>query len=340
MNIFYIPTSILWGTCVIANLIVIMTFFRMKSLRDNCSYWYAAALAILDLILGSTSIPLQVLTTEQILAVNTLTCDILISYPTFLGVMEMFLLIGMAIDRYVSVSNPRLNDDRRREVTKYFILGAFTSITITFILMFPKHEYDLTRSNCFILKKSFEFSLWTSYILVSLLFVQFTIMGYFNVRVFLILRKFNALLQGKNYLGQPEINNNREQMELSFDGGKASVVQIITSNPAPTIHEVRRGKTIAEWIKESKKQRRLLIMVLALEFTSFFTNLPSCLMYFAMNYSSCKMCGESHILRNISPWAFYVNQAIDPLILFVTIRSFRRGAKLLLSRCSLSRSYT
>ena len=339
MSIFYILVSILWSTCVIANLIVIMTFFRTKSLRDNYSYWYAAALAILDLILGSTGIPLQVLTTEQIVPVNTLTCDILISYETFLGVMEMFLLIGMAVDRYISVSNPRLNDDQRREIIKYLIFGAITSIIITFILMLPKHEYDFTRSNCFILKKSFELSPWTTYILVSQLFVQFTVMGYFNVRVFLILRKFNTLLQDEHYLSQPGINNSRERMELSYKGGKASVVQIITSNPAPTIHEIRRGKTIREWIKESKKQRRLLTMIIALEFTSFFTNLPSCLMYFAMNYSSCKMCRESHILRNISPWAFYVNQAIDPLILFVTIRSFRRGAKLLFSRCQVSRSY-
>ena len=338
MNIFlFIFISILWSTCIIANSIIVITFFRIKFLRDNYSYWFTTVLATCDLIFGGTAIPLQVLTTEQIIPVNHFMCDILVSYQSALGMMEIFILIGMAVDRYISVSNPRLNDDRRQEVTKYLMFGTVSTIIATFIFMAPKHEYDFTRSNCFILKKSFEFSLWTSYILVSLLFVQFTVMGYFNVRVFLILRKFNVLLQGKLYLNQPEVNN-RERMELSYDGGKASVVQIITSNPAPTIHEIRRGKTIREWIKESKKQRRLLIMIIALEFTSFFTNLPSCLMYFAMNYSSCKMCRESHILRNISPWAFYVNQAIDPLILLLTNKSFRRGARLLFSRSVSSRS--
>ena len=42
------------------------------NLCDNYSYWYTHALAIFDLIFGSTGIPLQILTTEQILPVNTL----------------------------------------------------------------------------------------------------------------------------------------------------------------------------------------------------------------------------------------------------------------------------
>ena len=68
-----------------------------------------------------------------------------------------------------------------------------------------------------------------------------------------------------------------------------------------------RGKTIQGWVQESKKQRRLhvLIMVLALEFTCFFRNFAAALIYGATNYSSCEICRESVILRNICPWAFF-----------------------------------
>ena len=61
MRILFILTSILWNTCVI------ITFFSMKSLLNNYSYWCTTALDSVDLILGSTAIPLQVLTTELFL---------------------------------------------------------------------------------------------------------------------------------------------------------------------------------------------------------------------------------------------------------------------------------
>ena len=338
MSISYIPVSILWSTCVIANSIVIITFFRMRSLRDNYSYWYTTALATLDLILGSTAIPLQVLTTEQILPVDTLTCDILISYQAFLGTMEVLVLIGMAIDRYTRASTLKANSDRT-SVTKYFVLSTITSITNVFIMMIPNHEYDFTNSNCFFLKRNTElFSgmkhvLFTC-ILILIHFLLYLVMGYFNVKVLVILRQFNKTLQKtkESVLKNTEMNSSRELVEISFDRGKVSVAKIITSSP--TIHDIRRAKTIQGWIQESNKQRRLLIMVLALEFTCFFTNLPAGLIYIAMNYTTCDICRESVILRNICPWAFYVNQAVDPLMLLLTNRSFRKGAKLLLSKSS------
>ena len=338
MSITYIPISILWSTCVIANSIVIMTFFRMKSLRDNYSYWYTTALAMFDLIFGSTGIPLQVLTTQQILPVNTLTCDIFISYQAFLGTMEVLILIGMAIDRYSRASILKANSDRRA-VTRYFVLSTITSITNVFIMMIPNHEYDFTKSNCFFLKRNNELFSGMKYILFTCIlvlihFLLYLVMGYFNVKVLVILRQFNKTLQktGESVLKKTGMKNSRELMEISFDRGKVNVAKITTSNA--TIHDIRRGKTIQGWIQESNKQRRLLLMVVALEFTCFFTNLPAGLMYIAMNYTTCDICRESVILRNISPWAFYVNQAVDPLMLLLTNRSFRKGAKLLLSKSS------
>ena len=157
-------------------------------------------------------------------------------------------------------------------------------------------------------------------------------MGYFNIKVLVMLRQFDKTLQKtrESVLKNTEMKSNRELTEISFDRGKVSVAKILTSKP--TIHNIQRGKTTQEWIQESKKQRRLLIMVVALEFTCFFTNLPAGLMYIVMNYTICNICRESVILRNISPWDFCLNQAVDPLMLLLTNRSFRRAAKLILTR--------
>ena len=84
------------------------------------------------------------------------------------------------------------------------------------------------------------------------------------------------------------------------------------------------GKPLQGWMKESKKQRKLLMMVIVLKFTWFFTNNPVALMYFAINYT-CQVCRKSFMLRNIYPWMFH----LDSLMLFPTNRSFRTGALLL-----------
>ena len=126
-------------------------------------------------------------------------------------------------------------------------------------------------------------------------------------------------------------------MQLNYKEGIASVIKIMTSNPALTLHD-RRGKTITGWIQESKKQRKLLTMIIVLDFTSFFTNLPASLMFFAVNYTSCEICRDNVILRNICPWTFYIDQALDPLMLFLTNRSFRRRVKLIFSKTFLSKA--
>ena len=333
MNAFlYIPICILWMTCVIGNFIVIFTFFTSRSLRNNYSYWYPAALAILDLSLGSTGIPVQILTTEGIISVDVLLCDIEISYQAALGFSETFLLLVMAIDRFNNFSNPQMNYLRRRSVIRCFLMVTTLSIMGVLFVMISKHEYDLTQSNCYILKRDTDLPVWIKYYPIFFTFVIYFMMGYFNIRVFRLLYQFNSLLENKfkHNVTQNGLNNKGELMELSYAEGKVSVVQIMTSNP--TIHDVRRGKTINEWIQESKKQKKLLIMIIALEFTSFFTNLPACLMYFVVNYSPCEICRDNVILRNMCPWVFFVNQALNPVMLLLTNGSFRRRVMLLWPR--------
>ena len=337
MNVFlYVPISVLWITCIIANLIVIITFFTTRSLRGNYSYWYPTALAILDLLLGSTGIPLQILTTEGILPVDTLTCDIELSYQAALAFPEIFLLLVMAIDRFNNVSNSQMNNNQRRSVIRCFLMIASSSVIGVLYVFISNHEYDFTESNCYTLKRNTNLPAWVKYFAVYFSFGVYFVMAYFNIRVFRILYQFNCILENrfKHNVAQNGLNNNGELMELSYAEGKVSVVKIMTSNP--TIHDVRRGKTIKGWIQESKKQRNLLTMIIALEFTCFFTNLPACLMFFAINYTSCEICKENLILRNISPWAFFVNQALDPLILLLTNGTFRRRVRQLLPTFSLS----
>ena len=335
MNIFlYVSISILWVICVVANLIVIITFFTTRSLRGNSSYWYPTALAVLDLLLGSTGIPLQILITERILPINALTCNIELSYQAALAFPEIFLLLVMAIDRFNNVSSLQMNSNRRRFLVRCFLMVTSSSVMGILYVFISKNEYNVNESNCYIMKRHTEFPAWVKYFAIYFTFGVYFMMAYFNIRVFRILYQFNCMLENrfKHNVAQNGLNNNGELMELSYAEGKVSVVKIMTSNP--TIHDVRRAKTIKGWIQESKKQKKLLIMIIALEFTCFFTNLPASLMYFAMNYTSCEICKENVILRNICPWAFFVNQALDPLILLLTNGSFRRRVRLLLSRLS------
>ena len=200
MNIAYIFLSMLWGTCVIANLIVIMTFFRMKSLCDNYSYWYTTTLVTLDLIFGSTACPLQIVTTKRIISLNHLICDLFILYQPIVGNMEIFVLIGMAINRYICVLNPRLNADQRLGTIKYLI--SITSITSILIWMIPKHDYDLKRSNCFF-GKSIPYHLFgknTSWFLYIYFSLQSWITSILKSISFSAI--FNTILQEKtkNYL--------------------------------------------------------------------------------------------------------------------------------------------
>ena len=338
MNIVYIPISILWSTCIVANSIVIITFFTTNSLRNNHSYWYPIALAILDLILGSTAIPLQVLTTEQVIPLNDLTCDIFNSYQTIFGTMEIFVLLGMAINRYNVVSNSRANNDQRRAIIKYFIFTTIISTTSIVFLMGIKPEYDWTYSSCFFLKRDIELPAWVKYAFIIIYFAQYAVMGYFNVRVIMILQQYNTILNEriKTHFRKNGLNNNGELLELSCDRGKVSIAEITVLNQNPTIHDIRRGKTVKEWILESKKQRRLLTMIIALEFTCFLTILPAAFGYFAMNQTSCQICRDSVILRNLAPWAYYLNQVVDPLMLLLTNKSFRRGARTILRKYSSS----
>ena len=85
---------------------------------------------------------------------------------------------------------------------------------------------------------------------------------------------------------------------LSVGFRTSSVIPIITTNPASTAYNVWRVKTIQGWIREFEKQPRLYTVVLALEFACFFTNLPSVLMYFAVNHTSAT-CLDNVMLINI-----------------------------------------
>ena len=163
MIIAYILITILWCTCIIANLIFIMTFFRMKSLHDNYSYWYTTGLATLDLIFGSTACLLQVVTTNRIISLNLFICDLFILYQSIVGNMEIFVLIGMAIDRYICVLNPRLNADQRFAAIRYLIFITMIPITSILIWKIPEHGYDFKQSNCFF-GESIPSYVWEKYI--------------------------------------------------------------------------------------------------------------------------------------------------------------------------------
>ena len=245
--------------------------------------------------------------------------------------MQVYVLIGMVIYRYISANN-----DERISVKRYLTLITMISIVSIYFIFITQHEYDITQSNCFILrKKGIELSTWIKYAMILHYLVICGVMNYFNIKVLLILQAFNVLLKERvqHYLVNPEKINNGELMELNYDGGKASATQIVISSPVPTIHDICRGKTIQGWIRESRKQKNLLMMIIVLEFCSFFTNPLPLLCTLQSIILPAKSVGSQSSSKTSFPGFFYVNQALDPLMLLLTNRSFLKGAKLLLSSC-------
>jgi hypothetical protein len=85
------------------------------------------------------------------------------------------------------------------------------------------------------------------------------------------------------------------------------------------------SKTIASWIKESVKEQKVALMMMAVEFCSLVTFLPAAVVYIAIEYFECRVCETSVILSNLSPWASYANSAINPFILLIMNDDFRNG---------------
>lgn len=116
--------------------------------------------------------------------------------------------------------------------------------------------------------------------------------------------------------------NNSELLGLSYDGSKACVVKILTVNPRPSHswHSKRKDDSRMDTrVHETKDDTGPGIQI-------FYESL--CLAYVLYQ----ELCLLSNLQRleyswNISPWAFYVNQSVDPLVLLLTSGSFRKGSK-------------
>ena len=79
------------------------------------------------------------------------------------------------------------------------------------------------------------------------------------------------------------------------------------SVPTLSPYDIRQRKTIARWITELKKQQTLHVIIFALEFSSFRTNVPAYIACMRLNYSSV-YCMADLLSFEIAPWTTYINQ--------------------------------
>ena len=105
--------------------------------------------------LGSTGIPREILNLEGIFLIDALTCDIKISCQAALGFSETFFLLVMAIDCFNNVLNPQVNNNRGKSVIRCSLIITASSVMGTLYVLIFKNEYDVTESNCYILKKRY-----------------------------------------------------------------------------------------------------------------------------------------------------------------------------------------
>ena len=99
------------------------------------------------------------------------------------------------------------------------------------------------------------------------------IMGYFNIKVFFILRKFMRIVKRSDlvYLNNNGHNNEGVIAELKPNEVENSFTGIDSSS-ASMVHGITRAM-IQQFIQESKKETNLLMMVMPL-------NLPASLRFF------------------------------------------------------------
>ena len=77
--------------------------------------------------------------------INHFIFHVFITYQIFLGVMQIFVLIRMTIDRYPCVSNTWIKDDRKQKLTNTLFV-TMMSFTKVFFLIILDHEYNFTKS--------------------------------------------------------------------------------------------------------------------------------------------------------------------------------------------------
>ena len=116
IDLVYYPVVISFISFIIgSNSLIVMIFFKNLRIRGNYSYWYTTLLAFFDLVFGCTTIPLQVLTTRDIILSSTLLCDVYVVITAFTSHFAILLLFSMSLDRYLRIKNLRVEDRRIRK---------------------------------------------------------------------------------------------------------------------------------------------------------------------------------------------------------------------------------
>ena len=331
IDLVYYPVVISFISFIIgSNSLIVMIFFKNLRIRGNYSYWYTTLLAFFDLVFGCTTIPLQVLTTRDIILSSTLLCDVYVVITAFTSHFAILLLFSMSLDRYLRIKNLRVEDRRirkRNTLITFFVILLLSLIASPVIILFP-HEYE-PPNNCINIQAPGSANgqrLTTTAVLIEMVTVAIlpiTVMSVINWRVFKILSKYTDAVRQEEKDEQQRQEQN-SIIALTYGDGRV-VTKTVTRSSTPTLQDLRKGLTIRSWIKTTNREIYFLKLVIVLQFVYFFTVFPSALSFIVTNHTSCEWCKESIIFRSLCPWAWFCNQAINPIVLFLSNKDFRRG---------------
>ena len=336
MALIYFTAVILFVVfIIICNSLIITIFFKNSSLQRNYSYWYITLLAFFDLCFALTIIPLHVLTTQYIIPLSYQVCDVYFFVGSFLGHFETWLLLTMSWDRYLRIKNLQTEDNgirKKNTILTFLTIFLISVFGSSLAIMFP-HEYQ-SLNNCVSiqpLRKNSEQPLATMTILGQVLtvtIIPIAIMSVINWRVIVILSKYmDAVVEEKS---ADEESGQKSIIKLEYSDGHLN--KKVTRSSTPTLQDLRKGLTVSSWLMKTKREKYFLKLVMALQFVYFVTCIPTVISFVFVFHTPCDWCRQSVVFRNLCPWAWFLNQAIDPVVLFISNKEFRRGLRRIFSR--------
>ena len=336
MALIYFTVVILFVVfIIICNASIITIFLKNSSLQRNCSYWYITLLAFFDLCFGLTVIPLYVMTSQYIIPLSYQVCDVFFFMGSFLCHLETWLLLAMSWDRYLRIKNLQTEDKgiRQRKTILTFVAILLFSVFGAFLAVTFPHEYQ-SLNNCVSiqpLRKNSEQPLATMTILGQVLtvtIIPIAIMSVINWRVIVILSKYmDAVVEEKS---ADEESGQKSIIKLEYSDGHLN--KKVTRSSTPTLQDLRKGLTVSSWLMKTKREKYFLKLVMALQFVYFVTCIPATIAFVFVFHAPCDWCRQSVVFRSINPWTWFLNQAIDPVVLFISNKEFRRGLQHLFLR--------
>ena len=254
---------------------------------------------------------------------------------SFLCHFETWLLLTMSWDRYLRIRSLQSEDNgirKKNTILTFLTIFLISVFGASLAVTFP-HEYQ-SLNNCVSiqpLRKNNDRPLATMTFLGQVLsgvIIPMAVMSVINWRIIVTLSKYmDAVVEEKSAdedIGQKSI------IKLEYSDGHLN--KKVMRSSTPTFQDLRKGLTVSSWLMKTKREKYFLKLVMALQFVYFVTCIPAAIAFVFVFHAPCDWCRQSVVFRNITPWTWFLNQAIDPVVLFMSNKEFRKGMRHLFLR--------